>query len=105
MLYQAFLNIFINAFQSLKQNGCITIRIKHDSDKILINFIDDGIGIPQEVLKKILTPFFTTKDAGTGLGLGIVKNMIEAHNGTITINNIETKGANVEITLPVQEVN
>lgn len=105
MLYQAFLNIFINAFQSLKQNGCITIRIKHDSDKILINFIDDGIGIPQEVLQKIWTPFFTTKDAGTGLGLGIVKNMIEAHNGTITINNIETKGANVEITLPAQEVN
>ena len=101
MLYQAFLNILINAFQSLKNNGCITIRIKHVSSSIVINFIDNGDGIPEDVLKKIWTPFFTTKDTGTGLGLGIVKNMIEAHNGTISITNIEPKGANVEITLPV----
>ena len=101
MLYQAFLNILINAFQSLKDNGCITIRIKYDSGSIVINFIDNGEGIRQEILKKIWTPFFTTKDTGTGLGLGIVKNIIEAHNGTITITNMETKGANVEITFPV----
>ncbi|WP_232508045.1 sensor histidine kinase [Desulfobacula toluolica] len=101
MLYQAFLNILINAFQSLKNNGCITIRIKHDYTNICINFIDNGEGINEQILKKIWTPFFTTKDTGTGLGLGIVKNMIEAHNGTITIVNMEPKGANVEVTLPV----
>ncbi|MBC2705221.1 ATP-binding protein [Desulfobacula sp.] len=103
MLYQAFLNIMINAFQSLKDNGCITIQIKYDSGSIVINFIDNGEGIEKEILKKIWTPFFTTKDTGTGLGLGIVKNMIEAHSGAIIITNMETKGANVEITLPVQE--
>jgi signal transduction histidine kinase len=103
MLHQAFLNIFINAFQSLKDNGCLTIRARYDSGSIIINFIDDGEGISKEILKKIWTPFFTTKDTGTGLGLGIVKNMIEAHNGTIAITNAETKGANVEIRLPVQE--
>ncbi|WP_299978561.1 ATP-binding protein [Desulfobacula sp.] len=101
MLYQAFLNILINAFQSLKNNGCVTIQIKYDSGSIIINFIDNGKGIEKEILKKIWTPFFTTKDTGTGLGLGIVKNMIEAHSGTIIITNMETKGANVEITLPV----
>ena len=69
-------------------------------NNIIINFIDNGEGIRQEVLKKIWTPFFTTKDTGTGLGLGIVKNMIEAHHGTITITNAEPEGANVEITLP-----
>ncbi|MBU0462871.1 MAG: two-component sensor histidine kinase [Proteobacteria bacterium] len=100
MLHQAFLNIFINAFQSLKNNGCLTIRIKYDSGSIVINFIDNGEGIPEQVLKKIWTPFFTTKDTGTGLGLGIVKNIIEAHNGTIAITNTETRGANVEIRLP-----
>lgn len=100
MLYQAFLNILINAFQSLKSNGCITLRTKYVSESIIINFIDDGEGIKEEVLKKIWTPFFTTKDAGTGLGLGIVKNIIEAHKGTIMISNTETRGANVEITLP-----
>lgn len=101
MLYQAFLNILINAFQSLTKNGTLIIRIKYNSGSIIINFIDTGQGIPEEILKKIWTPFFTTKDKGTGLGLGIVKNMIEAHNGTIMITNEETKGANVEITLPV----
>ncbi|MCP3872821.1 MAG: two-component sensor histidine kinase [Desulfobacteraceae bacterium] len=101
MLYQAFLNILINAFQSLKDSGCITIRIAYDSNHIIVNFIDNGEGISEEILKKIWTPFFTTKDTGTGLGLGIVKNMIEAHNGTITIKNMETNGANVEITIPV----
>jgi len=101
MLHQAFLNIFINAFQSLKNHGCLTIRVRYDSGSIVINFMDDGEGIPEAVLKKIWTPFFTTKDTGTGLGLGIVKNMIEAHNGTIAITNTETKGANVEIRLPV----
>ena len=101
MLHQAFLNIFINAFQSIKNNGCLIIQIKYDSGSIIINFIDNGDGIPEEALKKIWTPFFTTKDTGTGLGLGIVKNMIEAHNGTIGITNTKTKGVNVEIRLPV----
>jgi len=101
MLYQAFLNIFINAFQSLKNNGSITVRIKHDAGSVVINFIDNGQGIEEAVLKKIWTPFFTTKDTGTGLGLGIVKNMIEAHRGTITITSTNPKGANVEIILPV----
>ncbi|NOX33641.1 MAG: two-component sensor histidine kinase [Deltaproteobacteria bacterium] len=105
MLYQAFLNILINAFQSLKTDGSITVQIDCDSNNIVVNFIDNGEGIRQEVLKKIWTPFFTTKDTGTGLGLGIVKNMIEAHNGTITITNIKPKGANVEITLPALETN
>ncbi len=101
MLHQAFLNIFINAFQSIANGGCLTIRIKSISNCIVINFIDDGKGIPDKVLKKIWTPFFTTKETGTGLGLGIVKNMIEAHKGTITITNNKTKGANVEIRLPI----
>ncbi|OGR27122.1 MAG: two-component sensor histidine kinase [Desulfobacterales bacterium RIFOXYA12_FULL_46_15] len=100
MLYQAFLNILINAFQSLKENGVIIIRMKQASGYIVINFIDNGDGIPEDALKRIWTPFFTTKDTGTGLGLGIVKNIIEAHNGMITITNEPAQGANVEIRLP-----
>jgi signal transduction histidine kinase len=101
MLYQAFLNILINAFQALHHNGHITIRARHEAGAIVINFMDNGEGIPEGVLKKIWTPFFTTKDTGTGLGLGIVKNMIEAHNGSISIRNMATGGADVEINLPV----
>jgi two-component system sensor histidine kinase HydH len=100
MLYQAFLNILINALQSLNANGHITITARHKDHEVIINFIDDGEGIAQDVLKKIWTPFFTTKDTGTGLGLGIVKNMIESHNGRISITNMAPSGANVEIVLP-----
>jgi len=101
MLYQAFLNILLNAFQSLEDNGCLTIKTVYNSGNIIINFIDNGEGIKEDFLKKIWTPFFTSKDSGTGLGLGIVKNIIEAHNGTITISNAKPNGTNVEMILPV----
>lgn len=101
MLYQAFLNLLLNAFQSFDSGGTIRITAQHDAGNIVVNFIDSGKGIDEKLLKKIWTPFFTTKDTGTGLGLGIIKNIIEAHNGTITIKNNEDLGANVEITLPV----
>lgn len=101
MLYQAFLNILLNAFQSLEDSGCLTIKAIYNSGNIIINFIDNGEGIKENILKKIWTPFFTSKDSGTGLGLGIVKNIIEAHNGTITISNAKPNGTNVEMILPV----
>ena len=101
MLYQAFLNILLNAFQALEDNGCLTIKTVYNSGNIIINFIDNGEGIKEDILKKIWTPFFTSKDSGTGLGLGIVKNIIEAHNGTITISNAKPNGTNVKMLLPV----
>lgn len=101
MLYQAFLNLLINAFQSLESHGTITICAGYDSGNIVINFIDNGKGISEDIIKKVWTPFFTTKDTGTGLGLGIVKNIIEAHTGAISMRNNDTGGVNVEITLPV----
>jgi signal transduction histidine kinase len=57
--------------------------------------------MPKDVMEKIWEPFFTTKEKGTGLGLGIVKNIIEAHNGTIHIKNRTVKGARVLVELPV----
>ena len=101
MLYQAFLNIFINAFQAMDQeNGNITIATWHESGFVHASFTDTGPGINEEVLKKIWTPFFTTKEMGTGLGLGIIKNIIQAHQGKISITNVEPCGARLEIRLP-----
>ena len=101
MLYQAFLNLLINSFQSMDTGGTITIQASYTAGNVVIHFIDNGNGIPEDVLHKIWTPFFTTKDTGTGLGLGIVKNMIEAHKGSISITNRQPSGADVEIILPV----
>jgi len=103
MLYQAFLNILINSMQAMPDGGKIYVSVSSNNNGINIAFEDEGTGIPEELLKKIWDPFFSTKDKGTGLGLGIVKNIIEAHNGTIQIGNRETAGSRVFVTIPVRE--
>jgi two-component system sensor histidine kinase HydH len=102
MLYQAFLNIFINSFQATGGEGTVIIEVFLNGNSIVINFLDQGPGVKEEDLEKIWTPFFTTKDSGTGLGLGIVKNIIDAHNGSIEISNRKLKGTMVTIALPVK---
>ncbi len=101
MMYQVFLNILINAMQAMPGGGEIQVDIESDDKTVTVVFKDKGKGIPQEILEKIWDPFFTTKETGTGLGLGIVKNIIEAHNGTIRIENRPIYGAQVTIELPV----
>jgi signal transduction histidine kinase len=105
MLYQAFLNILINAMQSMPDGGRIQVDIIGEDNKIILHFKDSGDGIDQEIIDKIWAPFFTTKEQGTGLGLGIVKNIIEAHGGKINIVNHETGGVDAMITLPVNQGN
>ncbi len=102
MLYQSFLNIIINSIQAMPDGGTIHIHSEMDSteNNIILIFRDDGEGVPEEILPKIWDPFFTDKEKGTGLGLGIVKKIIESLNGTIVIENRKVKGAKVTITLP-----
>ena len=102
MLYQAFLNILINAMQSMPDGGIISITINTDSDNIIVSIEDKGKGIPEELMEKIWDPFFTTKIKGTGLGLGIVKNIIEAHGGSIRFKNNPLKGAICTIKLSLK---
>ncbi len=101
MLYQAFLNILINAMQSMPGGGEIQILLSAGPEVLTVSFKDKGQGIPEDILEKIWNPFFTTKETGTGLGLGIVKNIIEAHKGRIRIENRPVYGAQVIIELPV----
>jgi two-component system sensor histidine kinase HydH len=103
MLYQAFLNILINAMQSMPDGGRVVVDIAGDDSKITLHFKDSGEGIDEEIIDKIWAPFFTTKNQGTGLGLGIVKNIIQAHGGKIKIVNREVRGIDVMITLPVDQ--
>ena len=85
LLHQAFLNILLNAIQAMPQGGHLTVSTlpgPHGQGGE-IRFQDDGEGIEPEALKKILNPFFTTKEKGSGLGLPIVKSIIEAHQGSL----------------------
>ncbi len=102
LLYQAFLNIFMNAIQAMPEGGKIQTGIQSTGSIVTVSIEDEGSGVPQDVIERIWDPFFTTKEKGTGLGLGIVKNIIESHNGSIRVENRkEGSGARVIIELPI----
>ena len=104
LLYQSFLNIFINAMQAMPNGGRILVEVSSSDHLVTVHIDDEGQGIPPENLKKIWDPFFTTKETGTGLGLGIVKNIVESHGGSIQIVNRPVRGARVTIELSVKQM-
>ena len=74
---------------------------RSDDGMIALSFHDSGPGFPPALLHKLLDPFFTTKDHGTGLGLPIVNTIITSHNGKLLLTNPEEGGAMITILLPV----
>jgi len=101
MLYQAFLNILINAMQAMSDGGCIKVIVDSLDNMLKVSITDTGPSISDDIMDKIWDPFFTTKDKGTGLGLGIVKNIVKTHSGRIAIENLPDGGTRVAIDLPV----
>lgn len=85
-----FMNLITNSIQAIENTGFIHIRINEDSGTVTIEIEDSGSGIPSELLPKIFDSLFTTKAAGTGLGLVYCKSIVEQHNGTITVKNNPT---------------
>lgn len=103
LLYRAFLNIIMNAIQAVPEGGQITITTEfgpHQNNGVQILIHDNGEGIEPETVQKIFNPFFTTKDMGSGLGLPIVKSIIESHRGTVRIDSTPGQGTTVSIVLP-----
>lgn len=78
-------NLITNSIQAMENSGTIQIKLEDDSSKILIKIQDSGPGIPEEILLKIFEPLFTSKEFGTGLGLGICRSIIEQHKGKISV--------------------
>ncbi len=102
-LNQVFLNLLINAAQSIEHCGTITVSTGHKENIVWIEITDTGKGIPQENLSKIFNPFFTTKEIGkgTGLGLNLSYNIIESHQGNITVQSEVGQGTTFRIELPI----
>jgi Signal transduction histidine kinase regulating C4-dicarboxylate transport system len=106
---QVFVNIILNAIQAIKsQNrnsmGKILIKANCFDNQVLIEFTDDGPGIPEENLLKIFEPFFTTKEIGKGTGLGLSISydiIVNKHNGNIDVKSEVGKGTSFLITLPL----
>jgi signal transduction histidine kinase len=100
LLYRAFLNLFANAIQSMQGGGTLSINVYESEDGYAVRIRDTGMGIGEENLGRIFDPFFSTKDKGSGLGLSIVKNIIESHKGLIRIESRKEGGTEVVLELP-----
>ena len=102
LLHQAFLNILLNAIQAMPVGGALNVTVASGpkNQGIEIRVQDTGDGIGPERLKKIFNPFYTTKEKGSGLGLPIVRSIIESHQGSVKINSTPGQGTAVIITLP-----
>jgi signal transduction histidine kinase len=83
------------------ENPVIYVRISKIENNVVITISDNGKGIDEEVKDRVFEPKFTTKSSGMGLGLPMVKNIIETYNGTITFNSESNKGTTFIITLPI----
>jgi two-component system NtrC family sensor kinase len=104
LIEQVFINLILNAIQSMRAGGKLTVCSERKGGSVEIRFSDTGSGISKENIAKIFDPFFTTKKAGTGLGLAICRQIIEKHNGAIRIESEVGNGTTVYVTLPQKEV-
>ncbi|MFQ5496268.1 MAG: sensor histidine kinase [Nitrosopumilus sp.] len=90
-LEAVFLNLITNSIQAMTKGGKLEIDISKNKDFVVLDFVDSGEGISNENLPKVFEPLFTTKQKGTGLGLASCKNIIEQHEGKISVKNNPTK--------------
>lgn len=100
-LKQVFLNLIKNASEACGENGELKIKTAYAPPWVKITFLDNGSGIPSELLGRIFEPFFTSKKSGMGMGLSISRRIVQAHNGRIEARNAIPRGAEFSVFLPV----
>ncbi len=105
LLYRAFLNLLANAIQAMPEGGTLHVATRvlqgSNGNQMEVRVKDTGVGIPEEMRKKIFNPFFTNREKGTGLGLAIVKSIIDSHHGDIEVQSEEGEGTTMIIRFPV----
>jgi len=100
-LKQAVLNLVLNALQATATKGRVVIRTRGDDPRgFVLAVCDDGEGMPPEIKEKVFTPFFTTREGGTGLGLPLVRRIVEQHGGSVEISSALGEGTTVTLVLP-----
>jgi len=103
-LKRVFKNLIENSVQAMPKGGKLTIKTRKNEDSVEIIFKDTGVGISKENMKKIFTPFFTTKAKGVGIGLSICKKFVKDHNGEIRVESEEGKGSVFTVILPIKKL-
>jgi signal transduction histidine kinase len=102
MLKQVILNLFINAQQAMSNGGELIIRTNPQKKDAVIQISDTGAGIAPDKLTKIFDVYYSSRPQGSGLGLPTAKKIVEAHNGSISVDSEVGKGTSFTIRLPIQ---
>ena len=102
-LVQVLINLVTNSLHAVPEGGRLRLSLAREGSHVCLGVSDTGHGMPEEIRSKVFEPFFTTKDfgKGTGLGLTVVKGIVEEHDGTITVESVVDKGTTFWIRLPV----
>ena len=98
-LRRAFANLLRNAAEAMQGRGAIEVAVTRDGSGLVVTIADHGPGVPDELRQRVFEPYFTTKQDGTGLGLALVRQTIEAHSGTISVADTPGGGATFSIVL------
>jgi len=103
-LVNAIVNLVVNAIEALPGNGTITLRSGTNDGQVTIEVADDGPGMPPEIQKRVLEPFFTTKPQGTGLGLAMAYAFVQRHGGRLDLVTAPGRGTSVKLSFPASDV-
>jgi len=105
-LHQAFLNLAINAIEAMPEGGALTVKVRYRppgapgrNGGVTVEFADTGNGLEPTQLKRVFEPFFTTKKRGSGLGLAVVRQVVERHGGGVTVDSKPGEGTVVKVRL------
>jgi signal transduction histidine kinase len=99
-LKQAVLNLVLNALQATPAGGHLAVRTAGEPRGLVVSVQDDGEGMSAEVRDKAFAPFFTTREEGTGLGLALVRRIVEQHGGSVDLSSDPGRGTTVTLTFP-----
>lgn len=102
-LEQVFMNLTLNAQAAMSRGGRLVISARAEGDNVIIQFKDDGAGIPPDQIDRIFDPFYSTKPTGTGLGLFVTYGIIQGHHGSIEVESKVNAGTTFTIALPICE--
>jgi PAS domain S-box-containing protein len=103
LLKQVVVNLVVNAIDAMRERGHGRIDVvchNTSANRVELSVEDDGPGIPEEIRQRMFVPFVTSKEAGTGLGLTIVKRIVDRHGGTIAVSSTAGRGTRVSVSLP-----
>ena len=99
-IHQVVLNLLLNAVQAIDKSGSVTVSLSEQHDGAAITVTDTGRGMTEQQLAQIFRPFYTTRNNGTGLGLSLVRRIIEEHNGQVNVSSEPDNGSTFQVLLP-----